>query len=108
MYIALENMFFPKLDRRWIVTFFFGLVHGFGFASALAEVHLAGNLLTTALLSFNLAVEAGQVCIVALLLPGLLYLERLRRRLHLLVVRGLSAAIFTLGAYWFCQRVAGG
>ncbi len=74
MYIALENIFFRKFDRRWIITFFFGLVHGFGFASALAEVHLSGRLLGTALFAFNLGVEAGQICIVGILLPLLAWL----------------------------------
>jgi len=105
MYIALENLFFKTFDRRWIVTFFFGLVHGFGFASALAEVHLSGALLATALFSFNLGVEVGQVCIVALLLPGLLYMQHLR--LHQLIVRGISVVILALGTFWFWQRITG-
>lgn len=103
MYIALENLFFHKFDRRWIITFFFGLVHGFGFASALQEVHLSRHLLGTALFSFNLGVEIGQLCIVAVLLPGLLYIGRLR--FHSLIVKGCSAVIFVLGSYWLWQRI---
>ncbi len=104
MYIALENLFFAKFDRRWIVTFFFGLVHGFGFASALREVHLPPGLLGTALFSFNLGVEIGQVAIVALLLPLLAWLARYRFRS--LVVRVASMAIFFLGSFWFWQRIS--
>ncbi len=103
IYIAMENLFFHKFDRRWIITFFFGLVHGFGFASALQEVHLSRHLLATALFSFNLGVETGQLCIVAALLPGLLYISRLR--FNTLIVKGCSAVIFVLGSFWLWQRI---
>jgi hydrogenase/urease accessory protein HupE len=103
MYIALENLFFKKFDRRWIVTFFFGLVHGFGFASALQEVHLSGALLGTALFSFNLGVEIGQVCIVGILLPVLFYMQRLRFSQTLVKVS--SFIIFLLGSFWLWQRI---
>jgi hypothetical protein len=103
MYIAAENLFFKKFDRRWIVTFFFGLVHGFGFASALSEIHLSRNLLATALFSFNLGVEVGQVAIVALLLPVLWYLAR--QSYNALVIRCCSGVIFLLGSYWLWERV---
>jgi hypothetical protein len=105
MYIALENLFFSHFDRRWMVTFFFGLVHGFGFASALREVRLPPGLLGTALFSFNLGVELGQVAIVAILLPLLWELGRTRFRS--MVVRAASMAIFFLGSFWFWQRVGG-
>jgi hydrogenase/urease accessory protein HupE len=105
MYIAVENLLFKAFDRRWVITFFFGLVHGFGFASALQEVHLPQHMLATALVSFNLGVEAGQLCIVAVLLPGLLYISRLR--FHETIVRGCSAVIFLLGSFWLWQRVSG-
>jgi hydrogenase/urease accessory protein HupE len=105
MYIAIENIFFKKFDRRWIVTFFFGLVHGFGFASALEEVHLSGSILATALFSFNFGVELGQVCIVALMLPALWYLKNYK--FHDMVVRAVSTTIFLLGTFWLWQRVTG-
>jgi hydrogenase/urease accessory protein HupE len=105
MYIALENLFFKSFDRRWIITFFFGLIHGFGFASALREVQLSRHLLATALFSFNLGVEVGQLCIVSALLPALLYMSRLR--FNGAIVKGCSAAIFALGSVWFWQRLWG-
>ncbi len=105
MYIALENLFFKKFDRRWIVTFFFGLIHGFGFASALQEVHLSGKLLATALFSFNLGVEIGQLCIVAALLPALVYMARLQ--FSQVLVKASSLVIFLLGSFWFWQRISG-
>lgn len=105
MYIAAENLFFKQFDRRWIVTFFFGLVHGFGFASVLQELHLAGRLLATALFSFNLGVEIGQVCIVSLLLPLLWYMQK--QWYNPWVIRVASTGIFVLGSFWFWQRVSG-
>jgi hydrogenase/urease accessory protein HupE len=105
MYIAVENIWFPAVDRRWVITFFFGLIHGFGFASALREVHLPQQMLAASLVSFNLGVEAGQLCIVALLLPALFYISRLR--FHEAIVRGCSAVIFALGSFWLWERVSG-
>jgi hypothetical protein len=58
------------------VSFLFGLVHGFGFAGALAEVGLPTSGLVAALVGFNLGVEAGQMLIVAVLLPLLIWLQR--------------------------------
>jgi HupE / UreJ protein len=106
MYIAVENLFFKKFDRRWMITFFFGLVHGFGFAGALKEVNLSRQLLATALFSFNLGVEAGQLCIAAALLPAIVYLSRLP--ISALVVRVCSVMIFALGTFWFWMRVSEG
>lgn len=106
MYIALENLLFKSFDARWIVTFFFGLIHGFGFASALHEVHLTPQLLATALFSFNLGVEVGQVCIVAALLPALLYLSKLR--FNDVIVKACSLAVFAMGSFWFWERAWGG
>ena len=103
MYIALENLLFQKFDRRWIITFLFGLIHGFGFASALEEAHLTRQLLATALFSFNLGVEVGQLCIVGLMLPALLYIGRLR--FNTAIVKACSAVIFVLGSVWLWQRI---
>ncbi len=104
MYIALENLFFKKFDRRWMITFFFGLVHGFGFAAALKELDLSRHLLTTALFAFNFGVEAGQLCITAALLPVIVYLGRQRN--SALLVRACSVMIFALGTFWFVMRIS--
>jgi hypothetical protein len=63
------------LGHRWRLTFAFGLVHGFGFASALQELHLPRSALVAGLVSFNLGVEVGQVAIVALAFPILRWLR---------------------------------
>ena len=76
-YVAFENITMKNApSRRWAVSFIFGLVHGFGFAGALAEVGLPTRGLASALLGFNLGIEAGQLLIVAVLLPVLIWLQR--------------------------------
>jgi hypothetical protein len=76
-YIAFENLTMKKVaSRRWAVSFLFGLVHGFGFAGALAEVGLPASGLAAALVGFNLGVEAGQALIVGVLLPLIIWLQR--------------------------------
>ena len=61
------------------MTFAFGLVHGFGFASALQEIGLPPNALVPALAAFNIGVEIGQIVIVALVFPLLLLSDRIGR-----------------------------
>ena len=62
VYMALENIVGSNMQRRWMITFVFGLVHGFGFSFALREtLQFAGPHLLTALLAFNVGVELGQL-----------------------------------------------
>ncbi len=92
-YVAAENLFMRgSLSRRWLVSFTFGLVHGFGFSSALRELDLTRSGLLLSLLNFNLGVECGQALVVAAVIPLLLWLRRTRWEAK--VVRGLS--VFTL------------
>src|SRR4030095_440862 len=77
VYMAFENIVGARLERRWIIAFGFGLVHGFGFSFILREaMQFAGTYLATSLLSFNLGVEIGQLFILALALPVLAALYR--------------------------------
>ena len=92
--------------RRWRLGFAFGLVHGFGFAGALSELHLSKAGLATALLSFNVGVEAGQGAIVAVAFP-LLGLLRRRPALALVGLRAGSLAIGAAGLVWLAQRSRG-
>ena len=72
VYMALENIVGARLDRRWMIAFGFGLVHGFGFSFALREsMQFAGSHLATSLLSFNVGVELGQLFVLALAIPVL-------------------------------------
>jgi hypothetical protein len=102
VYIALENLFVKSFNRRWLVSFFFGLVHGFGFANVLRELDLSRSGLVASLFSFNIGVEIGQVAIVALLLP-LLWLVK-TKRFYGLIIKSASAVILILGLVWFYQR----
>src|SRR5882672_4120020 len=72
VYMALENIVGPKLERRWLIAFGFGLVHGFGFSFILRNsLQFAGSHLLTSLLSFNVGVELGQVFVLLLAIPAL-------------------------------------
>ena len=68
-YVGLENLLARQPRYRWLLTFAFGLVHGFGFAYVLQEIGLPRNGLVLSLAAFNLGVELGQVGVVALLFP---------------------------------------
>ena len=67
-YVGVENLFVRNGEGRWRLTFPFGLLHGFGFASALRDVGLPRAQLPAALLSFNAGVELGQVVVVTAVL----------------------------------------
>jgi hypothetical protein len=100
---ALNNLRPLVLGRRWIVAFAFGLVHGFGFASVLADLGLPQDALLIALVGFNLGVEAGQLAIVAVFLPAAFLLRRtwLYRRM---VFIGGSALIALVASVWLLER----
>jgi len=72
--LALENIVGAKLERRWMMAFVFGLVHGFGFSSVLQEeLQFAGGHLLTALAAFNVGVELAQVALLLVAVPVLDY-----------------------------------
>lgn len=100
---ALDNLV-PFLPRaRWKLTFLFGLVHGFGFASALQGLGLAPGALATSLLGFNLGVELGQLAIVAVFLP-LAWWARDTTLYRRGVVGAGSVAIALLALLWLAER----
>ena len=111
VYVAMENFFTCNIDRRWRVTFAFGLVHGFGFASALRETGLPSNAVAPALAAFNIGVEIGQVAIVSIVIPVLMALDQLisvdrsKPTRASIMVYALSALITMLGGYWFVERM---
>ncbi|GAP37978.1 HupE/UreJ family protein [Piscinibacter sakaiensis] len=104
---ALDNVVPLFRGRRALVTFLFGLIHGFGFAGVLAELDLPAAHFAWALLQFNLGLELGQLAIVAIAI-GLLYAARTRRAYVPVVVLGGSAVAILIGAAWFVERVTGG
>lgn len=94
----------PGSGSRWGVAFVFGLIHGFGFASALSEVGLPTERLVAALAGFNLGVEIGQLAVVATLWPALRAITRARPRTYAFVLELGSAAVLALGMFWFVSR----
>ena len=105
VYVGLENLLQGDLRWRWLLTFAFGLVHGFGFASVLRElgVGAAGVGVAVPLVSFNLGVELGQVSIMLLVLP---LIWRLRSQPFFVVrcVPACSLLVTMVGRYWLLQR----
>ena len=104
VWVALENLFATEPDRRrWIWSFGFGLVHGFGFAYALGELGLKGATLVRGLVGFNVGVEIGQLIFVAVFLPALMWLARGRGAR--LTPRIASLAVAVIGTYWLVERI---
>jgi hypothetical protein len=104
VYMALENIVGANLHRRWIITFGFGLVHGFGFSFALRQtLQFAGSHLITSLLSFNIGVELGQLLVLAVLIPslGLLFHRVVEERMGTII---LSALVAHTGWHWMTDR----
>lgn len=104
-FAALNNLRPIVEDRRWLLTFGFGLVHGFGFAGALKDLSLGDTLLATSLLSFNAGVELGQIAIVALFIPLAWALRRRPGYVRWVLNTG-SFAIAALALLWVVERVA--
>jgi len=100
---ALLNLVPVPHLRRWQAAFGFGLIHGFGFASAVDELGVSAAGLLPTLLAFNLGVEAGQLAVVAALLP-LAYAVRGRRWYQPGVVRLGSSLIGLVALLWFTER----
>ncbi len=100
---ALNNLWPLVHGRRWVVAFGFGLIHGFGFASVLADLGLPQNALLIALVGFNVGVEVGQLAIIAAFLPLAFALRQswLYRRV---IFIGGSAAIALVAAIWLAER----
>jgi hydrogenase/urease accessory protein HupE len=99
----------------WVVSFAFGLLHGFGFAGALSEVGLPQSAIPVALLFFNVGVELGQLLFVVAVLTFLACGRRLTRRLYPLPTRLYPAgvlrlmpayAIGSVATFWLIQRIA--
>ena len=107
VYVGVENLFRGDDPKgRWLLTFAFGLIHGFGFASVLRELGVGanGSGITVPLVSFNLGVEIGQIVIAGIALP---VIWKLRTRPVFLRrwVPACSVVVAVLGGYWFVQRV---
>ena len=106
VYMALENIAVERPHRRWLITFLFGLVHGFGFSFGLQHtMQFAGSHLLTSLLSFNIGVELGQVLVLIALIPALHLLFRyvVEERMGTII---LSALVAHTAWHWMTERWA--
>jgi HupE / UreJ protein len=100
---AIQNIRGVVDSRRWIMAFGFGLIHGFGFASVLADLGLPQNALITALVGFNIGIEGGQLAIVAVFMPLAFWL-RSTKFYQVQVFKWGSVLIALLALYWLVQR----
>ena len=107
VFVGIENLLRGNIPKaRRMVPFGFGLIHGFGFASALREAGIGSGTggIVLPLFSFNLGVELGQIMVAALMLP---IIWKLREN-PMFIARWApvcSAAVVLLGSFWFVQRV---
>jgi hydrogenase/urease accessory protein HupE len=104
VYVALINIFNQDSKHQPWLAFAFGLIHGFGFAGILSEMKLDTNHMATSLLSFNIGIEIGQLLIVTLVFPIILWIKKLTFKPIKWVIPGTSVAILTFGLVWFIQR----
>lgn len=100
---AAANNLVPMVQGRWLMAFFFGLIHGFGFASVLTELGLPTGALAVSLVGFNLGVEFGQLAIVAVFLP-LAFVLRHTPFYQRGVLLGGSLAALLVALAWFVER----
>ena len=106
VYMAIENIVAENVERRWMITLGFGLIHGFGFSFALREtLQFAGSHLLGSLVSFNIGVELGQLFVLALFIPALALLFRyvVAERIGIIV---LSVLVAHTAWHWMVDRGA--
>ena len=104
LYMAFENIAGANLQRRWAVTFGFGLIHGFGFSFLLRErLQFAGDHLVASLLAFNVGVEIGQLLVLLIMIPalGLLFRFVVAERMGTIL---LSALVAHTAWHWATER----
>ena len=104
VYMAFENIIGAKLEHRWLITFGFGLVHGFGFSFLFSEtLQFAGGHLFSSLLAFNIGVELGQIFILILIIPVLNLLFKYFVREYIGCIL-LSALLAHSAWHWMLER----
>ena len=106
VYMAFENIVGAKIERRWIIAFAFGLVHGFGFSFILRQsLQFAGSHLATSLVAFNVGVELGQLFVLAIAIPALALLFKyvVAERIGTIL---MSALVAHTAWHWMLDRGA--
>lgn len=107
VYVGADNLLAAGgRDARPWIALFFGLVHGFGFASVLREIGLPPRALGISLFSFNLGVEIGQAIIVVIIASVLAFVRARSPRVARRLATAGSVVVIVAGAYWFIQRLA--
>jgi HupE / UreJ protein len=104
VYMAIENIIGSDIQRRWMIAFAFGIIHGFGFSFLLRQsLQFAGDHLVTSLLAFNLGVEIGQLVVLLVTIPmlGLLFRLAVPERLGIII---LSALVAHTAWHWMLER----
>jgi len=102
-YVAIDNILRKEVSHRWVLTFFFGLIHGMGFADILVGMHIPKSELAIDLGSFNIGIEIIQLSIIALFLPLLTFLHRSKYSRY--AITSISTIAFLLGGIWLFQRI---
>ena len=106
VYMAFENIVGAKVERRWLIAFAFGLIHGFGFSFILRDsLQFAGTHLISSLIAFNVGVELGQLFVLAIAIPALTLLFRyvVAERVGTII---LSALVAHTAWHWMLDRGA--
>lgn len=104
VYMAFENIIGVNLQRRWTITFAFGLIHGFGFSFLLSErLQFAGDHLIGSLLAFNVGVELGQLLVLLIAIPllSLIFRKVVAERMGTIL---LSALVAHTAWHWATER----
>jgi hydrogenase/urease accessory protein HupE len=104
VYIALINIFNKDSKHQPWLAFGFGLIHGFGFAGILSEMKLDPTQMATSLFSFNIGIEIGQLLIVSIAFPIILWIKKITIKPIKWVIPSTSVAILAFGLVWFIQR----
>ena len=95
------------LRRPWLVAFFIGLIHGFGFAGALADIGLPKNQELLSLFLFNLGIEIGQILLVIVLLAALWLISQIMEKARKPVEIAMTYMLATIGMFWVIERMLG-
>ena len=106
VYVAIENLFRHRLSNaRIALVFGFGLLHGLGFAGVLSEIGLDPSAFIPSLIAFNIGVELGQLCVIALMFALLGFWLGKTKYWENWVRIPLSVVIALVGAFWFVERI---
>ncbi len=106
-YVGIENIITKTIKpSRLIIVFIFGLLHGMGFASMLSDFGMPKDAFATALISFNIGVELGQLTVIALAFVFVAYWFRYKNWYRNAIVIPASLIISVIGLFWTYQRIA--